>query len=224
MLDDDDGVALVHQAAQHPQQLAHVLEMQAGGGLIEDVARVPGGTFGQLGGQLHPLRLTAGQRGGGLAQPHITETHLDQGVEVTEDGGLVGEEFPGLLAGQIQHLRHRLAPEANVEGVAVIAGTLAHLAGHVDVGQEMHLDLDGAVPGAVFAAPALDVEAEPSRLVAPHLGLGGGREQLADMVEHAGIGGRVGTRGPPDGRLVNGDYLVQVVQAVDALVQARGCF
>jgi hypothetical protein len=40
---------------------------------------------------------------------------------------------------------------------------LAGLAGDIDVGQEVHLDLDDAIALAGLAAPALDVEAEPPR-------------------------------------------------------------
>ena len=46
---------------------------------------------------------------------------------------------------QVEHLGDVLALELDVEGVAVVAGALAHLAGHVHVGQEVHLDLDRAV-------------------------------------------------------------------------------
>jgi CTP:molybdopterin cytidylyltransferase MocA len=41
-----------------------------------------------------------------------------------------------------------LALEGDVEGVTVVTGALAHFARHVDVGQEVHLDLDGPVAGA----------------------------------------------------------------------------
>jgi hypothetical protein len=50
----------------------------------------------------------------------------------------------------------------DLQGFAVVALAMADLAGHVDVGQEVHFYLDDAVAGAVFAAAALDVEAEAS--------------------------------------------------------------
>jgi hypothetical protein len=95
---------------------------------------------------------------------------------------------------------------------------VADLARHVDVGQEVHLDLDRAVAGARLAAAALDVEREAARLVAAHLRLGRLGEQLADVVEHAGVGGRVGPRGAPDRRLVDVHHLVEVLEALDPLV------
>ena len=39
VLDDEDRVALVHQRVQHLQQLAHILEMQPGRRLVEDIDR-----------------------------------------------------------------------------------------------------------------------------------------------------------------------------------------
>jgi len=42
VLDHDHVVARVHLACQHRQELLHVVEVQAGGGLVEDVrARQP---------------------------------------------------------------------------------------------------------------------------------------------------------------------------------------
>ena len=103
----------------------------------------------------------------------------------------------------------------------VVALALAHLARHVHVGKEVHLDPDRAVAPACLAASSLDVERETTGHVAAHPGLGRVGEQLSHMVEHAGVGGRVRPRGSPDGRLVDGDDLVEVADAVDAGVASR---
>ena len=66
VLDDDDGVALVGQFMEHLQELLHVLEVQARGGLVEDVEGLAGGPARQFLGELDPLRLAARQRGGRL--------------------------------------------------------------------------------------------------------------------------------------------------------------
>src|SRR6202043_3400677 len=96
----------------------------------------------------------------------------------------------------------------------------AHLAGDVDVGQEVHLDLDLAVALARLAASAWHVEAEAARLVAAHARLGGPRHQVADRVEDVGVGGRVGARRAADRALVDGDHLVELLEAGDAVVLA----
>ena len=179
-----------------------------------------GGPLGQLAGQLHPLGLAARQGGGGLAQAHVAQAHVHQGLHVAGDGGLVGEELEGVGAGHVQHVGDVAALEVDLEGVAVVAAALAHLAGHVHVGQEVHLDLDGAVALAGVAAAPADVEGEPAGHVSTHLRLRGAGEELADVVEDAGVGGRVGPGGAADGRLVDGDDLVEASGPVDADVAA----
>ena len=80
MFDDDDGVSLVDQPVDHQQQLADVVEMQARGGLVENVDGASGGSLLQLGGQLHALGLTAGQRRGGLSESDVAQTDVDEGA------------------------------------------------------------------------------------------------------------------------------------------------
>ena len=215
-------VALVDQPAEHQQQLADVLEVQAGGGLVEDVDGAAGGALLQLGGELDPLRLTAGQRRGGLAEPDVAQPDLDQGLHVPGDRRHGGEEVDGLLDRHVEDLGDGLALVVDLERLAVVAGAVADLARDVDVGEEVHLDLDRAVARAGLAAAALDVEREPALQVAAHLRLGRRGEQLADVVEDAGVGRGVGPRRAADRRLVDVDHLVDVVEAGDPLVPTRG--
>ena len=92
VLDDQHGVALIDQPRQHGQQPAHVVEVQAGGRLVEQVDGVTGRALGELGCQLHSLRLATRQRRRRLAEPHVTETDIEQRLHVATDGRLVGEE------------------------------------------------------------------------------------------------------------------------------------
>src|SRR3954469_2603777 len=99
----------------------------------------------------------------------------------------MAEEVERLLDRHLEDVRDRLALEADVERLAVVALAVALLARDVHVRQEVHLDLDLPVAAADLAAPALDVEGEAARLVAARprfLRLG---EQLADRVEQAGV-------------------------------------
>jgi hypothetical protein len=57
---------------------------------------------------------------------------------------------------------------------------VADVAGDIDIGQEVHLDLDDAIALAGLAAAALDVEGEAPRLVAARLGFGQAGEPVAD--------------------------------------------
>ena len=80
----------------------------------------------------------------------------------------------------LEHVGDAQAAEPHLERLAVVALPLADLARHVDVGQEVHLDLHEAVALARLAAAALHVEREASRPVAADLRLGQLGEQLAD--------------------------------------------
>ena len=68
---------------------------------------------------------------------------------------------------------------------------MAHIAGHVHIGQEMHLALAHTVPLARLAPSALYIEGETPRQVAARLGVRRFGKQVTDIVEQGGIGRRV---------------------------------
>ena len=220
MLDHDDRVALVHQPLQYEQQLAHILEVQAGGRLIQDVHGFAGRTALQLGGQLDALGFAAREGGRRLAEPDVAQSHLHERVQIAGDGRVRLEEAGRLLDGHVQHVGHGFAVVFDLQRLAVVAPAVAFLAFHVDVGQEVHLDLQRAVAMAGLAAAALDVEREAARSVAAHLRLGGFGEQRADLIPHAGVGGGVGPRRAADRVLVHMDHLVALVEPLHARMLA----
>ncbi len=219
VLDHHNRVALVDQFVQHLQELRHVVEMQAGGRLVQDVERAAGGALGELLGELDALRLAAGQRGGLLADMDVVEPDPVQGLEGFAHPRHRLEELGSLFHGHVEHVGDRLALEQHFEGFAVVALALAGVAGDVDIRQEVHLDLDHAVALAGLAAAALDVEREPARFVAARLGFRQACEPFADRRERAGIGRRIGARGAADRRLVDLDDLVDVFEAFDPVVR-----
>jgi hypothetical protein len=85
------------------------------------------------------------------------------------------EEADAFLDGHVEHVGDRLLAEVDLERLAIVALALADVAGDVDVGQEVHLDLDDAVALAGLAAAALDVEREAPRTVAARLRIPAGR-------------------------------------------------
>ena len=85
----------------------------------------------------------------------------------------------------------------------------------------MHLDLHQAVAGAGFTASALRVEGKTPLIVTAQPCVLGGGEQIADIVKQPRVGRRVGAGGSPDGALVQGNDLVDIVQALDAVEFAR---
>src|SRR5690606_22123140 len=97
VFDDQHRIAAVDQLVQHLQQHFDVAEMQAGGGLVQDVQRAAGAAARQFLRQLDPLRLAAGQRGGALSQADIGQPDVDQRVQLARDGGHRFEVFERLL-------------------------------------------------------------------------------------------------------------------------------
>ena len=130
------------------------------------------------------------------------------------------EELERLGDRHLEDVRDGLALVVDLQRLAVVALALADLARDVDVRQELHLDLEDPVALAVLAAAALDVEAEPARLVAADARLRDTREQLADRGEQPDVGGRVRARRPADRALVDLDDLVDVLGALERVVRA----
>ena len=94
VLDDHQGVAARDQLIEHPQELRHVRQVEPGRRLVEHVERglVPRGR-GELGGQLQPLRLAAGQ--GVTSLPELQIAHAELG-EAAQRAGHPRERGEGL--------------------------------------------------------------------------------------------------------------------------------
>ena len=142
--------------------------------------------------------------GAGLAQRQVIEAHVGQRLQHPADLRDVVEQLQRLADAHLQHVGDGAALVADGQRFGVVAAAVADVALDPDVGQEVHLDLLLAVALAGLAAAARLVEAEAARLVAAHLRLRQLGEQLADQVEDAGVGGRVGRaascRSGPDRR------------------------
>jgi hypothetical protein len=156
-----------------------------------------------------------------LSESDVAEPDVDERLEEAVDRLDRLEEVGRLRDRHLEHLGDVLALVVHGERVTVVALSVADLAVDVDVGQEVHLDLDGAVARTCLAAAALDVEAEPAGLIAAHLRLGRLAEQRADAIEHPRVRRGVGARRPPDGSLIDVHDLVEVVEPGDAGVLAR---
>src|ERR1019366_4911127 len=220
MLDYHHRVAQVHQALQNVEQFADIVEVQAGGRLIEQVKGAAGLALAEFLGQLDTLRLAAGERGGGLSEVDVAQAHVVQRLQLDADLRQVFHQRQGVLDGGFQQIGDGVALELHLQGFAIVASPAAQIARHVDVRQEVHLDALEPVALARLAAAALHVEAEASRLVAALARFGQHGVQVADGGEEAGVGGGVGARRTADGALVDADHLVQQLDALDAIVSA----
>src|SRR5439155_15985698 len=111
------------------------LEMQARRRLVQDVKGAPRVALGQLGGELHPLRLAARQGRRRLAQGDVPESYVVQELQFRPDARLVLEELQRLGDRQAEHVGDRLSFISDLQRLAVVAPALAHLARDVDVGR-----------------------------------------------------------------------------------------
>ena len=76
------------------------------------------------------------------------------------------EKIQRVVHRHIQHIGDALPLMEDFECFAVVALSLADLAGHVDIRQEVHLDLDESIALTSLAPPPFYVEAITPRLIA----------------------------------------------------------
>src|SRR5262249_11544735 len=121
---------------------------------------------------------------------------------------------------EVEHVRDAPALVPHLERLPVVAPALADLAGYVDVGKEVHLDLHEPVALTGLAPPAFHIERESSGTVASHFGIGELGKELPDRREETGVRGRVRSRRAADGTLVDIDDLVDLVEPLDCRMRA----
>src|SRR5438046_827433 len=124
----------------------------------------------------------------------------------------------------MEHICDILAFVSDLESLAVVAFAPANLAFDVNVGQEVHLDFDQAAALAILTTAAFDIETESTCVVTADPRCGQLREQFAYRGERAGVCDRIRSRRPPDGALVNHNYLVDLFQSANRLVSSRLIF
>ena len=152
MLDDDDRIAEVAEAADHADEALCVAGMQADGGLVEDVHRADEAAA-EGGDEVDPLALTAGEGVAGPVERQVTEADVLDTSEPEADllDGFVGDVV--LVRCQVNAFEPGneivdVHPEQVVDGLAV------------------HLDVErfGAQPAAATA-----VADRPPAVAAHHI-------------------------------------------------------
>ena len=105
VLDDQQRAAAIDELAEGVEELAHVVEVQTGGGLVQDIKRATsapalpfaGANVGEVSSKLDALGFAAGERGGGLAEPDVAQADLIEDCQLVEDTGVPGEEAQRLF-------------------------------------------------------------------------------------------------------------------------------
>src|SRR6185437_2267433 len=85
VLDDEHGVAQIHQRLQDPKQVLDIFKVQAGCRLVEQIEGAAGLPAAELAGQLDALRFAAAHGGGALAKVEIAQADLTEGFELVAD-------------------------------------------------------------------------------------------------------------------------------------------
>lgn len=89
VLDQDDGVAGVHEGVKRDQEALDVGEVEAGGGLVKDVDGVLCSLeAAQLGGDLDALGLAAREGCGGLAEGEVAQPQVIEHGDLATEGGV----------------------------------------------------------------------------------------------------------------------------------------
>src|SRR5947207_3653041 len=116
VLDDDDRLARLDEPVEQAEQLLDVGEVEAGRRLVE---YVDAALLAQVGGELEPLPLAAGERGERLAQAEVAEPDVGEPIEDDVGGRrarLAGaEELLGLIHRHREHLADVAAAESVLE-------------------------------------------------------------------------------------------------------------
>src|SRR5271157_791989 len=213
VLDDQDGVTEFDEALEDVEQLANIIEMEAGGGFIENVDGSAGLALGEFAGQLDALRFAAGKRGGGLAELHVAKAHLDHGGKLLLNLRNVFEKLQRIAGRQIQHIVDAVSLVANGKRFRIVAAAAAYFASDIHIGEKIHFDAAQAFALAGFTAPALHVEAEAPGAVTALAGFREHGEKFADGGENAGVGGGIRTWRAANRCLIDLDDFVDVLDA-----------
>ena len=104
------------------EELANVVEVKAGGGLVQQIKRAACLAFGELAGEFHALGFAAGECGCRLAEMDVAEADIDEGLELGVDGGDVLEDGDGVFDGQVEQVGDGVAVEADGEGLLICNG------------------------------------------------------------------------------------------------------
>ena len=158
VFDDEEAGALFNELFEGVEEAGDVVEVEAGGGFVEQVEGALVGGLGEMGGEFDALGFAAGEGGGGLAEAKVAEADVGHGLKAGEEAGRFGEESEGFADGQLEDFVDVEALVADVEDGGFVAGAAAVFADEFDIGEELHFDGDGAIALTGFAAAAGDVE------------------------------------------------------------------
>lgn len=199
VLDDNDAVAHIDETVDHIEQPLYVHKVESRRRLVEEVDGIARSLFPELLGKPQPLRLAAREGGRRLPEPQIPHADIIEDFETLLEGRDRREKLQCLRDRHLEDIGDILAFVINFERLFVVPFAFAGIAGYIDIGKEMHLDLFHAVALTGFAASTRQIEAEARCLVSAHPRIGEPGKEIPDKGEGARIGGRVRAGSPAQG-------------------------
>ena len=226
VLDNEEGVPLLHQAVEHAEQHLEVAEVKAGAGFIQNeqaalALLLSRERIHQDMSELQALVLAAREGVERLAEPQVAQPHIHQHLQARGNAPgagvlLAGKEALGVGDVQREHFGHVVAQQGDGERLLGVARAVAQGAGHEDIGEELHLHLLLPQTGAARAAAIAAVEGEIAGLQAACLGSGLGHEERADILEHADVHRGGAARRAHNGALIHQHHFLHGIQPGDA--------
>jgi len=129
------------------------------------------------------------------------------------------EQFDGFANFHIEHISDTLVAKPDFQGFAAETSAFANGTGDPDIGEEVHFQFGRTVAFAGFTASAFDIETEATFLVSAQFGLRQLCVEFADFVEDFDVGGGVGPGCAADGRLIDIDGFVDLIQPFNPVMQ-----
>ena len=217
MFHHDDGLTGIDQVVENPDQTRDVGEMEPCRRLVEE--KEPAGRIHtrEESGEAEPLGFPARQGRGRLTECEISQADAGERPESIADPRPLRKELPRFVDGHRENLVHVPTAVADLENVWFEARTITALAGHLEIGHEMHLDGHGAHAFALFAPTGRGIERKMSGRDSRSLCRRGRCEQSANIVVGLQVGRRVRATRPTGGSLTHQDDLVVVIEARESI-------
>src|SRR5262245_55548951 len=202
--------------------------MQPCGWFIEDekipLFRLVAATVGQVPDEPEPLRFAAGQSVEQLTESQITESNLLQDEERPCQRlrfSQRGEKLHRFAHRKLKHFVNRAPCQLDLLYVRLETPPFALRATHIEIAQELHLDLLETGAATPFATDAAGIEGESARGQALRHRVGQSREALPHPVINAEVKNRRRTWSAGKRRLINHHDLTDAVRPGYALAGAR---
>ena len=180
MLDDDDAVSLIHEAVEDFDEQGNIIEVQAGGGFVEDEEGLFAGLADEVVDEFEALGLAAGEGVHGLAELEVVEADFgEEGQWAGDFSGFVEglEKVHSLGGGEFEDIVDGFSGDLDFQEWWTEAGAVAFGAAEEEVAEKLHFDFLETQAAAAVAASVSGIERKARGCEAGGFGGGGVAEK-----------------------------------------------